>query len=204
MSTRFMRVTGWCGLLAPVIMAFTTFAAIALSPWFSWQENGLSALGVSDTSVLFNAGLIGGGLLSILFAIGLTSGHTTRSRLTTSAGGALIIGSVNLALVGIFPDSAGRIHDVVSIVYFLATTLGYVLWGLAWLRASEKVHGVLSIAAGVAALLALLAVPHHRLATAIPGLLSATIMSCWTVALAVKMIVEPSSFINQERHEQTA
>ncbi len=191
MSDRFRRFCGWCGLLAPVVMAFTTFTAIARSPWFSWQENGLSALGVSDTSALFNTGLIGGGLLNILFAIGLSRGHTPRSRLTTMASGMFIIGSASLSLVGVFPDNSGRIHDVVSAIYFLATTLACVLWGLAWLRSTEKVRGILSVGAGGAALLALLIVPHHRLATAIPSLLAATILNCWSVALAVKMIVEP-------------
>ena len=191
MSTRFTRIAGWCGVLAPLVMTFTTFAAITRAPWFSWGDNGLSALGISNTSTLFNGGLISGGLLNIIFAIGLARWHRPYSRLAAFAGGLLIAGGAGLLLVGVFPDNAGRIHDVVSITYFLATTFACAMWGIVWLQSGEKVRGILSIAAAAAALFTLIAAPHRRLATAVPSLLAATIINCWIFALAVNLIIKP-------------
>ncbi len=193
MSTRLTRLAGWCGILAPLVALSTTFASIAMSPWFSWQDNGLSALGVGPRSTLFNAGLFCGGVLYAAFAIGLIRWQRSRSGLAKIAGGMLVVGALGLALAGIFPDNTGGIHDLVSATYFLATVLAYVLWGMAWLRSGEKVTGILSVAAGVTALLALILAPHQRLAIAVPSILAATIMNSWIFALAVKMLVEPKS-----------
>ncbi len=193
MSIRLTRLAGWCGILAPLVALSTTFAAIAMSPGFSWQDNGLSALGVGSHPTLFNAGLFCGGVLYAVFAVGLLRWQRPRSQLASIAGGMLVVGASGLALVGVFPDNTGRIHDLVSATYFLATVLAYVLWGTAWLRSGEKVTGILSVAAGVATLLALILAPHRRLAIAVPSILAATIMNSWIFALAVKMLVEPKS-----------
>jgi len=67
-----MRLAGFCGLTNPVIVFMLIALSISYSPWFSWTENALSDLGVHGiAAILFNSGLIIGGVLAITFAIGL-------------------------------------------------------------------------------------------------------------------------------------
>lgn len=190
-TVRFTRLAGWCGILAPIVTFSTTFASIALSPWFSWQDNGLSALGVGPNPTPFNAGLFSGGLLDVVFAIGLLRWRGARSNGAKLAGMLLFAGAGGLALVGVFPDNAGRIHDIVSALYFLATALACGLWGVEWLRQGDRIGGMLSVAAGAATFLALTVVPHKRVAIAVPEILAATLLSSWSFSLGVKMLLEP-------------
>ena len=72
-NVNWLKISGVCGILTPLV-AFTFISlAIASSPQFSWTDNALSDLGVVEgvTAVLFNSGLIIGGILAIIFASGL-------------------------------------------------------------------------------------------------------------------------------------
>jgi len=65
-----LKISGVSGVLAPLV-AFTLISlAITSHPQFSWTGNALSDLGVVEgvTAVLFNSGLIIGGILAIIFA----------------------------------------------------------------------------------------------------------------------------------------
>jgi hypothetical membrane protein len=188
MADKLLRAAGWCGVASPMVSSTLIFVSIAMSPWFSWQNNGLSALGVSGTPNFFNAGIIGGGSLYLVFTLGFARWQPARSRLETVARAALIGGAIGLILVGIFNDDSGRIHDVVAATYYVATPVAYLLSGGDWLRRGERVPGILTIAAGLAALLAIAVVPHRQ--RAVPEILAATIIGSWTFAMSVKMLVE--------------
>ena len=71
MKTQFLRIAGWFGIATPILSLTLVFVSVAMSPWFSWHANALSDMGVSATPNPFNFGLIAGGLLYIVFAIGL-------------------------------------------------------------------------------------------------------------------------------------
>ena len=185
------RLAGLCGLITPVFTLTLIFMSIALSPWFSWHDNALSDMGVSATSNLFNGALLIGGLLYFVFAIGFLCWQGLRSRLAKVAAVALIAGAIGLLLIGIFTENAGRIHYYVSALYFVATPLAYVLFGIDWLRHGNKLLGLLTIAAGITALLMITAVPHKRIA--VPEILAALTMGMWTFALGLKLLIEPTS-----------
>jgi hypothetical membrane protein len=191
MTTRFTRLAGLSGLITPVLTLTLIFVSIALSPWFSWHDNALSDMGVSATSNLFNGALLIGGLLYFAFAIGFLRWQGLRSKLAKVAAVALIAGAIGLLSIGIFTESAGRIHYYVSALYFVATPLAYVLFGIDWLRHGNKLLGLLTIAAGITAFLMITAVPHKRIA--VPEILAALTMGMWTFALGVKLLIEPSS-----------
>ena len=185
------RLAGLSGLITPVLTLTLIFISIALSPWFSWHDNALSDMGVSATSNLFNGALLIGGLLYFVFAIGFLRWQGLRSRLAKIAAVALIAGAIGLLLIGIFTENAGRIHYYVSALYFVATPLAYVLFGIDWLRHGEKLIGLLTIAAGITAFLMIAAVPHKRIA--VPEILAALTMGMWTFALGMKILIEPPS-----------
>ena len=68
-----LRISGACGGLTPVVAFVCIFLAIVSAPGFSWAESALSDLGVvaGVTSVLFNYGLIVSGILGFIFATSL-------------------------------------------------------------------------------------------------------------------------------------
>ena len=182
------RLAALCGLLTPTITLALIFISIKLSPWFSWHDNALSDLGVSATPNPFNAALLSGGGLHLLFVVFGVRAIIGAGRLARTGFGLLLLGAIALPLIGVFTEAYGRTHYYVAATYFLATPLGYVLIGSGWLRRGERVSGVLSIAAGVAALFAITLVPHKRIA--VPEILAATLMGAWTFASGVNLLLE--------------
>jgi len=191
MSTRFTRLAGLLGVLSPIFTLTLIFVSVALSPWFDWHNNALSDMGVSRTPNPFNAALLIGGVMYFVFVLGFLRWQGTRSALNRIAAFFMLAGGVGLLSVGIFAEDAGRIHYVVAAAYFLATPLAYGLFGAALLMRGERVPGTLSIAAGLAALLMIVCVPHKRYA--VPEILAAVIIGAWTLSFGVKMLFEPGS-----------
>jgi hypothetical membrane protein len=188
---RLSRIAGVCGIVTPIVALTLVFVSVAMSPWFSWHDNALSDMGVSATPNPFNAGLIAGGALYLVFAIGLTQilkfSRTPGGRLARLGKLAIVLGAVALPLIGIFTENFGRLHYYVAATYFLATPVGYVLLGSVMTRSGNAVNGLLTIAAGLAAILAITLVPHKRIA--VPEILASVIMSSWTLAMGVKMLL---------------
>ena len=91
------------------------------------------------------------------------------------------------------------IHSVAAVTYFLATPPAYVLFGVGMLEHGEQVPGALSLAAGLAALLMIVFVPHKRYA--VPEILAAVIIGAWTLSFGVKMLFEPRKAM--EAHADT-
>jgi hypothetical membrane protein len=191
MTTRFTRLVGLCGMLAPIVTLTLIFVSIALSPWFDWHNNALSDIGVSSTASFFNATLLLGGAFYLVFAIGFLRWHRVSSLLSKIAAFFMLAGGAGLMLIGLFPEDAGDIHYVVAVTYFLATPLAYVLLGIDLLRRGTPIPGALSIAAGLAALCLIFFVPHKHYA--VPEILAAVIIGAWTLSFGVKMLIEPES-----------
>jgi hypothetical protein len=66
-----MRFAGVCGILGSVLPLIMILSATLLSSWFRWDKNALSELGVGEQALLFNSAILLGGLLNLLFALGL-------------------------------------------------------------------------------------------------------------------------------------
>ena len=191
MTTRFTRLAGLCGILTPTITLTLIFVSIKLSPWFSWHDNALSDLGVSATPNLFNAALLIGGALQLVFVLGGLRSAIGPGRLGRMGFWAVLIGAIALPLIGIVTEDYGRAHYYVAATYFLATPLGYILLGSAAIKRGQSVEGILSVAAGIAAILAIALVPHKRIA--VPEILAATIMGAWTLSMGMKLLIGSAS-----------
>ncbi len=188
MTTRLPRLAALCGLLTPVLTLTLIFIAIKLSPWFSWHDNALSDMGVSTPPNPFNAALLIGGALQLVFVIFGLRGSIGPGRLARLGFLAVLIGAIALPIIGIVTEDYGRAHYYVAATYFLATPLGYMLLGSATIKRGQPVEGILSIAAGAAAILAITLVPHKRIA--VPEILAAILMGAWTFAMSVKLLFE--------------
>ena len=106
----------------------------------------------------------------------------------------LLAGAVALTLIGVLSEQYLYPHIFVSVSYFFLTPISYLLLGAAMLRRGEKAPGILTSAAGVAALAAITLVPHSSLkGIAVPEILAAVLMCCWTFSMGVTLLGQPAN-----------
>jgi hypothetical membrane protein len=181
----FARIAGWSGIASPVISLSMIFHAAAISPWFDWQRNSLSDLGVRGNTLWFNSATLIGGLLTFVLILGLAP--QVRLRWIGQLGYVCaLLGAVGLALVGVFPKDRGAIHFAVALTYFFATPLGYLLMGLGLLEKRRPLSGGLTVSAGLASLLLIMRTPHDGYA--VPEILATLAMSGWVFAMGMALL----------------
>lgn len=165
-------------------------AATVLSSWFSWNVNALSELGVGEQSTLFNSAVLLGGVLNFLFAIGLHQYFNTEKQAKIGVA-SIMLSSVFLALSGVFTVDNHLMHGVAALGYFLLAPIGFVI-----ISHSTKDNTIkkLSIACGVAALVAILILPiiflimPFKVGFAVPELIEALIILVWVVFMSTKLL----------------
>lgn len=181
---RWPKLACLCGLAGPAV-AFSLIAlALARAPWFSWQANALSDLGAEAASATpFNLGLIAGGALLCFFALGLwklLGGKT----LGKAGGLAFLFTGAALCGVGIFPETAGRVHSWFSLAFFVGLVVSLWVVGGALIQLGERGIGAFVVGAGVVAG-AIWALPWP--AVAIPELISSLAGAACSASLGVKL-----------------
>jgi hypothetical membrane protein len=131
---KLVRTLGIAGVIIPYLFIF---ASIILSPWFNFYNNALSDLGNvahnGYVAYIFNWGLMITGLLVTSFALLLSYVKYSWKFLIWTP--LLLITSTDLILIGVFSEDAGKIHGIVSIVFFLMMIVtmfvySYVSWPL--------------------------------------------------------------------------
>ena len=147
-KTKTIQLAGICGVLLPIVVFFSTGAALSESPWFSWTQHALSDLGVEGISAFFfNNGIIIAGLLLLVFAYGLSK------KLTNKTGAyALTISSLALVGVGLIPMTIFALHFALSIVFFVFLVLALFIIG--WTIRNNKFEHALGLAAIIFAFIA--------------------------------------------------
>lgn len=179
-----VAVTVGCMLLATV-----------LSPEFAWRENALSNLGVTwtdagttTTAVLFNGGLITGGLLGVTVAVSLYRGSNRRTdRVVLALTGATL---ALMGLVGVFPQGE-MLHFPVAIAFFLSVSVTMWVDGGLRYRVGERRQGGLVAAGGTANILvwvvwfAVVETPSEGLA--VPEMVGALVFAAWLLAAVVRL-----------------
>lgn len=181
-----LKLYGTLGLMAPILAYSCIATSIMLSPWFSWTENYLSDLGARDiSSIPFNFGLMISSLLAITFSTALLRIYKKGVKLLSVV--FYILASISLFMVGLFPETAGRIHLYVSVAFFIFTAFTLLTFGALSVAISPR-----SIKAGISFMLlglissAIWALPWRGLA--IPELISSLAISSWTIYMAVKTL----------------
>ncbi|MGC8817242.1 MAG: DUF998 domain-containing protein [Candidatus Hadarchaeum sp.] len=173
---RRLRLAGVCGIAAPIVALSFIFIAISLSPWFTWTGNALSDLGVGEAALVFNSGLVLGGLLATVAAVVMFSTYQDKIRRV----GALVflLGTISLIGIGIFSEAAGRIHFYFSVAFFLLVPISFWILGVGIYRSGSKFWGVLTVLLGVVGTLPW---TQHWTAVAIPELSSALCFAVWSL-----------------------
>ena len=141
------RVFGVFGLLVPIVVFSLVLVAVSQYPGFSWTNNMLSDLGVGSAATIFNSGLITGGVLMMVFAVGLLIAF--KRALSRVGAVLLLVDAVFLSLIGVF-TLASNIHYPVSVTFFVLAPISLWLIGAGAIIAGSKVFGVLTIIWGVA------------------------------------------------------
>jgi hypothetical membrane protein len=190
-----LRTSGICGFLAPVFAFALIFSAIASYPQFSLVDNALSDLGVvaGVTAVLFNSGLIIGGILCIIFATGLFLFLKERA---VGRIGAFVFVFASLALfaIGVFPENVRPVHYLVSVMFFMLLQISMlIIAGAFWLTDQVRMAVfTLLVAVAAAAPWVLYFSIHYVSGVAVPEAVSAFAGAVWVVVLSSKMLRQAS------------
>lgn len=189
-SSGLSRLAGVCGIVGSALPLVMILTATFLSPWFRWDTNALSEMGVKEAAWLFNSALMIGGALNLLFAIGLLQ-NLNQKRLTKGGVTLIMMASAFLSLVGTFTLDNLLVHSISALGYFVLAPSGFLLVGSA---AEENRLRRLSIICGIAAFSALLVLPTvisalaFNVGFAVPEFAELLIISIWTILLSVTLI----------------
>lgn len=166
-----------------------TLAATVASPSFSWSDDALSELGVTGTTagtemtvLLFNVGLLLGGLLGLGFAWYLVRTATGTGWRATG----VVFGVTALAMagVGLFP-MGDPLHGPVAIALFLGITATLALAGEVAIREGSRRYGTGSVLGAVAHLAGwagwLAAGGPDALGLALPELWNSILLATWVL-----------------------
>lgn len=185
------RIAGVCGIASQLVALTALLLAISNSPRFSWTENNISVLGVEGSAtMLFNWGLILTGALSLIFAIGVRK-VLIASRLGQLGMVSLVLGSIAISAIGIFPRTIDLPHDSASVAFFVFVILAFLLIGIAAVAAAQLRWGLLSLTAAFL-MIAVPLVPWPWSGGAIQQLLSCLPWSLWTVVFSIRLLVRAS------------
>jgi len=187
-----VKISGISGIFTPIV-AFTLISlAILFSSQFSWTENALSDLGVQEgvTAILFNSGLIIGGILSLLFALGLfILQKTILGRIGVLI---FVLAAAALMVIGVFPENVKPTHYYASVAFFVLFPISLLIIGTAFLlTAKVKMGSFTFLTAIVAPVMWTVQFSRPFVSdVAIPETVSALSASIWSIVLGFKMLKE--------------
>ncbi|MBO3840343.1 MAG: DUF998 domain-containing protein [Thermoproteota archaeon] len=146
---KYYRLIGVLGaVLAYPFIAFS----IILTPWFNFYDNALSDLGNiawnAPVAYLYNTGLVLSGLLVAFFALLTSLKHRSWKYLSWSL--LLMLIGIDLALIGVFPEDAGGIHGLVSVIFFTMMIIVMLVYFFCSLVLKNYFTGVLSLILSIA------------------------------------------------------
>jgi len=190
-----LKISGISGIVTPIV-AFTFISlAVTSYPQFSWMENALSDLGVQEgaTAVLFNSGLVIGGILALVFASGLFI--FLREKILGRIGAFLLVLDVlALIAIGIFPSNVKPMHHYASVAFFVLFPVSMIVLGATFLFMAEVKMGLFTflVAMVVAVVWMIQWTIRFGSDVAIPETLSALSASTWSMVLGFKMLRKAS------------
>lgn len=105
------------GVIGPLFAYVSIGVSIALSPWFSWEQNALSDLGhavKSGVAPLYNFGLLLTGALIALYAAKALKEYAEWTSYSVA------FSAFTLQLVSVFDEVYGVLHFAVSLLFFIS------------------------------------------------------------------------------------
>lgn len=188
---KFTKLSGLCGILGPTTALLMIFIAVSRAQWFSWTDNALSDLGVSEVAFLFNSAVIFAGVLNFFFALGVNRTYG-QDRLSNIGSIILVLGGSSLGLVGVFTEDSPVIHSLVAMGYFLLFPVALILLGYS-LRINDRNFGLFTILSGVLAFGGIFGLAGFYRGLAIPEIVEAVILALWTASMGYKLMTKSPS-----------
>lgn len=178
-----IRIAGICGIFIPVVIFICLGLSIVLSPWFTWTQHALSDLGIQqNTAAIFNNGLIFGGILIIIFSLGLI-------QILSNKIGAylLLLSSFALIGIGIFPETLFIFHFFTSASFFILLTIALLIIGLTSKKnVFERRIGIVALIFALMAISSTVFLFHFK-GIAIPEALSCFPAFIWCSLVGIHM-----------------
>jgi len=190
-----LRLSGICGIITPIVIFTFILLAIAYSPQFSWTENALSDLGIQEgaTAILFNSGLMIGGILALIFASGIFI--FLKDRLLGRIGALLFaLDALALVAIGVFPESVKPMHYQASVAFFVLLPISMSVICATFLLMDKVKIGLFTLLAAMIAVVVwiLQFTTHFAHGVAIPEAISAISALMWSVVLGFMMLRQAS------------
>jgi hypothetical membrane protein len=186
-----LKIAGIAGLVTPFLTFGLILSAIASWPPFNWSNNALSDLGVQsgNTALLFNSGLVIGGLLFLISATGLFP-FISKKVVGKVGAAVLVLATVSMIGIGIFNENYSPTHYILSVAFFMLFPIAMlVLVGAFWIEGKRKLSLftlAMALVAGVVwgLQLAIRYVPN----VAIPEFVSGLFGAAWTMTISYLML----------------
>jgi hypothetical membrane protein len=113
------------GIAGPLIAYMFIGLSIGLSPSFSWYRNALSDLGhaqKSNVSPIFNFGLLLSGFLITIYSVKSLINYAKYTGISVA------FSALMLQAVAAFDEIYGRIHFVVSVLFFVSAGISCIIY----------------------------------------------------------------------------
>lgn len=181
-----MKIHKLLGVLGAVIAYPFIVVSIALSPWFSFYDNALSDLGNialnGSVAFVYNLGLILSGSLVAMLASLICMKHRSWKYLCWSV--LLTIAGVDLALIGVFTEDSGRIHGLVSEIFFMSIILVMLIYGFCSWPLGSPIPRAIALAFSIApAIVWIVRWPWHGVA--IQETITSLMATIWLIILSL-------------------
>ena len=190
-NVMWLRISGTCGIITPVLAFIFVSLAIASYPEFSWVDNALSDLGVVPgvTALLFNFGLIVSGIFSFIFATGMFV-FLGESMVGRAGAVIFVLATVALTAIGVFPENVRPVHYLVSVAFFALLPISMlVIAGASWFLGQVRMAVfTLLVAVAAAAPWVLYFSVRYVSGVAVPEAVSALAGAVWAIVLGFKML----------------
>ena len=174
------------GILGPIVILSSILIAIFFSPWFSWENNALSDLGISNAGFIFNGGSIVAGLMTILFSINFYS-KKQRSIPDIILGALFFFNGITSIGIGIFNTGFGFYHDIFAVSYFYLALM--LLLGISlksFMQDHNLVFGISSMGLACAGILVWIFTPFPGVA--IPEAITGLLFGIWQIMFSITLI----------------
>jgi len=195
-----LEISGASGIVAPVVAFTFVLVAIASYPEFSWTENALSDLGVKAgaTAILFNCGLVIGGGLALVFALGLCTylGGKLLGRIGTLI---FVLDILALIAVAVFPENVEPAHYYASVAFFAFFPLSMLVICAAFLLMAQVKMALFTFLSAISMVIVWIIqfTVQFSPGVAIPETLSALSMSMWVIVLGIQILKRPSQCVSR-------
>lgn len=192
-----LRISGLFAIFSPIITLSIIALAINSYQFFDWESNALSDLGIISgiTSVLFNNGLILGGLMTLMFIPGLFI-LLTKTNYGRFCSSFFVFVCCFLILIGLFPEDVVPIHYLVSLGFFITLPISLFLISVSFYFTRKNFWALFTFifAFLVAIPWVIYLLTEIFKAVAIPEIISGLEISVWIITMGFKMLFEVKNY----------